>query len=438
MLKIENIKLPPGAGMAELTAEAARLLRVKEFVSLRVLRRSVDARDGVQLVYTVEAIVKAETAVLRRCRSRKVSRMERPKPYALPDPISPPEIPPVVVGAGPGGLFAALVLAQAGLRPILLERGRPVEQRRADVERFWSTGELDLTSNVQFGEGGAGAFSDGKLNTGTKDLRHRFILEELVRCGAPEEILYDAKPHVGTFYLYRTLQGIRRKLLALGADIRIGHAAENVGDPQVVVKSSAVGEDNPEVQAAHAKGIPVIPRAEMLAELMRLRTGIAVAGTHGKTTTTSLTAAVFDAAGLDPTVIIGGLINEEEQKNIQKIPFLSNIPILGELFKNRSTTKNKTEVMMILTPHITEAGASPAIYDTQSLENEFKDFDDNRFLKDIKKSERSQAEAKIKAQQKELAKEMKELQKEFGDDKTKAPQSGSMRDRVNQILNEDK
>lgn len=92
---------------------------------------------------------------------------------------------------------------------------------------------------------------------------------------------------------------------------------------------------------------------------------------------------------------------------------------------------------MILTPHITEAGASPAIYDTQSLENEFKDFDDNKFLKDIKKSERSQAEAKIKAQQKELAKEMKELQKEFGDDKTKAPQSGSMRDRVNQILNED-
>ena len=153
---------------------------------------------------------------------------------------------------------------------------------------------------------------------------------------------------------------------------------------------------------------------------------------------TSRTADTYVRMRNGETLIIGGLINEEEQKNIQKIPFLSNIPILGELFKNRSTTKNKTEVMMILTPHITEAGASPAIYDTQSLENEFKDFDDNRFLKDIKKSERSQAEAKIKAQQKELAKEMKELQKEFGDDKTKAPQSGSMRDRVNQILNEDK
>lgn len=151
---------------------------------------------------------------------------------------------------------------------------------------------------------------------------------------------------------------------------------------------------------------------------------------------TSRTADTYVRMRNGETLIIGGLINEEEQKNIQKIPFLSNIPILGELFKNRSTTKNKTEVMMILTPHITEAGSSPAIYDTQSLENEFRDFDDNTFLKDIKKSERAQAEAKIKAQQKELDKEMQELQKEFSDDKVKSPQTGSMRDRVNQILNE--
>ena len=151
---------------------------------------------------------------------------------------------------------------------------------------------------------------------------------------------------------------------------------------------------------------------------------------------TSRTADTYVRMRNGETLIIGGLINEEEQKNIQKIPFLSNIPILGELFKNRSTTKNKTEVMMILTPHITEAGSSPAIYDTQSLENEFRDFDDNTFLKDIKKSERAQAEAKIKAQQKELDKEMQELQKEFSDDKARSPQTGSMRDRVNQILNE--
>ena len=223
MLKIENIKLAPGGDMAALSAEAARILKVREkdFLSLRILRRSIDARKGdVDLVYTVEAALKDEAAVLKRCRDKKVTRLERKSGYLLPAPLPAPKIPPVVVGAGPAGLFAALVLARAGLRPILLERGRPVEQRKADVDRFWSTGELDLTSNVQFGEGGAGAFSDGKLNTGTKDIRHRFILETLVSHGAPEDILIDAKPHVGTDYLHITLQNLRKALLDLGADIR--------------------------------------------------------------------------------------------------------------------------------------------------------------------------------------------------------------------------
>ena len=221
MLKVENIKLSPGADMGSLSAETARILKVREkdILSLRVLRRSVDAREGVSMVYTVEAGVKNEADVLKRCH-KKVSRMERTPGYLLPAPMKPPAIPPVVVGAGPGGLFAALVLARAGLKPILLERGRPVERRKADVDRFWATGELDLTSNVQFGEGGAGAFSDGKLNTGTKDIRHRFILETLVSHGAPEDILMDAKPHVGTDYLHITLQNLRQELLALGADIR--------------------------------------------------------------------------------------------------------------------------------------------------------------------------------------------------------------------------
>ena len=222
MLKIDNIKLSPGASMAELTQEVCRILKIREKdpLSLRVLRRSVDAREDVCMVYTVEASVKDEAAVLKRCRNKRVSRLERKPGYLLPMPLSAPDVPPVVVGAGPAGLFAALVLAKCGLKPILLERGRAVEDRKADVERFWATGQLNLTSNVQFGEGGAGAFSDGKLNTGTKDIRHRFILEQLVSCGAPEDILIDAKPHVGTDYLHIALKNLRQKLLELGADVR--------------------------------------------------------------------------------------------------------------------------------------------------------------------------------------------------------------------------
>ena len=223
MLKLDNIKLNPGEDVAVLAAQCARLLKVREkdITTLHVLRRSIDAREGVHLVYTVEVSVKNEEAVLKYCRSRHVSRAQRKLGYLLPPPVeTAPDVRPVVVGAGPSGLFAALVLAKAGLRPILLERGRPVEQRIADVEKFWTDGTLDLSSNVQFGEGGAGAFSDGKLNTGTKDPRHRFILETLVSCGAPEDILVDAKPHVGTDYLHIALRSLREKLLELGAEIR--------------------------------------------------------------------------------------------------------------------------------------------------------------------------------------------------------------------------
>jgi len=224
MLQVDGLSLRPGEPETALRRRCGELLRLpeEELQSLRVVRRSVDARREVAVVYSVHVSVKHEERVLHRLHSPKVSRVKKERYRPTTGPVK-PDIPPVVVGMGPAGLFAALILAQAGARPILLERGQPVEQRQRDVEDFWSTGLLRENSNVQFGEGGAGAFSDGKLNTGTRDLRHRYILGKLVEFGAPESILIDAKPHVGTDYLHKTLAALRRELLRLGAELRFGH-----------------------------------------------------------------------------------------------------------------------------------------------------------------------------------------------------------------------
>lgn len=229
MLRIDQLRLLPDESEDVLLHKCARLLRVEPsaLTGLTVLRRAIDARESLTFVYTVAVSAPQEATLLRRCRDKRVTAYT-PEQYALPAPVVPPEVRPIVVGAGPAGLFAALVLAKCGARPILLERGQCVEQRQRDVQRFWATGQLDTESNVQFGEGGAGAFSDGKLNTGTRDLRHRFIMEELVSCGAPESILTDALPHVGTDKLHIALQALRRQLLALGADIRFGARLEGL------------------------------------------------------------------------------------------------------------------------------------------------------------------------------------------------------------------
>ena len=229
MLRIDNLTLPIGSDEEALRAACAHALRVRAdaLTTVSLLRRSIDARDGVKLVCSAAVGVKNETAVLKRCRNKNVQPYA-PRRYAPPARIDAPAVSPVVVGAGPAGLFCALLLARCGARPILLERGRAVEQRKQDVERFWHTGKLDLTSNVQFGEGGAGAFSDGKLNTGTKDERHGYILEEFVRFGASGDILLDAKPHVGTDRLYTVLQNLRREIIDRGGEVRFSHTLTDI------------------------------------------------------------------------------------------------------------------------------------------------------------------------------------------------------------------
>ncbi len=245
MLRIDQIRLLPDDSEELLRDKCAKILclPVGDVLSCRVLRRAIDAREGLTFVYTMAAEVKNEAQVLRRCRDRRVSAY-RPEIYTLPSPIAPPSVRPVVVGAGPAGLFAALVLAKCGAQPILLERGQPVEQRQSDVERFWDGGALDTESNVQFGEGGAGAFSDGKLNTGTRDIRHRYIMETLVRCGVPESILTDGKPHAGTDKLHLALKNLRRELTEAGADIRFGARLESLTVQDGAVSAVTVRQGN--------------------------------------------------------------------------------------------------------------------------------------------------------------------------------------------------
>jgi hypothetical protein len=163
-----------------------------------------------------------EQRIVKKIHNNRVT-LAKDAAYRFPSPGGQPLASrPVIVGAGPAGLFAAFQLTQAGYAPLVLERGRSVETRTADVAKFWETGVLDPDSNVQFGEGGAGTFSDGKLNTAVKDPsgRNRFVLETFVRFGAPEEILYDAKPHIGTDILAQVIRNMRRELEAHGAQFR--------------------------------------------------------------------------------------------------------------------------------------------------------------------------------------------------------------------------
>ena len=226
MIRIRDISLPPQQDMAQLVYAAARQLRIDhtQIKQLDIKKRSVDARkkNDVRLIYTVDVLVKGrEDKILKMAHNPKAA-IAQEKLYTPPKGKELPEERPVIVGFGPAGMFCALVLAQAGYRPIVLERGQDAKTRQEIVRKFWETGELDPSCNVQFGEGGAGTFSDGKLNTGVNNPRNYWVLEQFANAGAGAEILFDAKPHIGTDVLVNVVQNLREEIVNLGGEVRFG------------------------------------------------------------------------------------------------------------------------------------------------------------------------------------------------------------------------
>lgn len=229
MIRIHQIKVKPENGKDKLIKKAAIILRVAEteILDLQIVKRSLDARKKPELFYSyvVDVKVAKEEMVLKRAsrgpEAKNISLAPK-EGYVFPTVSGTEKIKrPVIVGMGPAGLFCGYFLAKAGFAPIILERGKDVDARQQDVDAFWNGGELNPESNVQFGEGGAGTFSDGKLNTLVKDKygRNGEVLRLLYQFGAPEEILYESKPHIGTDILKNVVKNIRNEIIRLGGEV---------------------------------------------------------------------------------------------------------------------------------------------------------------------------------------------------------------------------
>ena len=269
MLRITELKLPLDHVEAALPAAILARLAIKaeDLLGFTVFRRGYDSRKkaDIQLVYTldVELPKSLEAALLKRFR-KDVHITPTPdtsyKYVAAPGSFAAGTPRPIVIGFGPCGILAALILAQMGLKPIILERGKVVRERTKDTWGFWRRRELNTESNVQFGEGGAGTFSDGKLWTQVKDPKHygRKVLEEFVKAGAPEEILYVSKPHIGTFRLVKMVEHIRATIESLGGEFRFQHKVvdlvleeqTNAADPARTRRIRGVVLDNGETLTA--------------------------------------------------------------------------------------------------------------------------------------------------------------------------------------------
>ena len=273
MLRITELRLPLDHAAAALRAAIVARLGVAdaELLAFTVFRRSYDARNkrAIQLIYTVDCELRDEDAVRERCAA---DAHVRPAPdtayrfvgHAPADWRADEDgARPVVIGFGPCGIFAALILAQMGLRPIVLERGKAVRERTKDTWGLWRRGVLDPESNVQFGEGGAGTFSDGKLWSQISDPRHltRKVLAEFVKAGAPEEILYVAKPHIGTFRLVAMVERMRAEIIALGGEVCFGARVTDV-----LIEAGADG-------ARHIRGLMLASGEQLRADHVVLALG---------------------------------------------------------------------------------------------------------------------------------------------------------------------
>ncbi len=226
MLRLKDITLPFDHQEQALANSILKRLDIpkRQLLNFTIVRKAIDARrkDHIVAVYTIDAELKNDPEVLSKFSPEMLSSAESSAQYQLPTVGNTHSPSPVVVGSGPCGLFTALLLAQLGLKPLLIERGKDVNSRVKDVHNFWHKGQLDPESNVQFGEGGAGTFSDGKLTTQIKDKHNRSkkVLEEFVRAGAPKEILYQAKPHIGTDNLVKIVKNLRHTIISLGGQVR--------------------------------------------------------------------------------------------------------------------------------------------------------------------------------------------------------------------------
>ncbi len=223
MIRINEIKLSLEEDESLLKDKAAKILKInqKYINTLTIYKKSIDARkkENIHFTYAVDLTIGLdEEQIVSKCKSNKV-QLTKPYIYEIPENKRSSKYRPIIAGFGPAGMLAGLILAEAGLKPIILERGKDIDARQKDVNEFWTKRRLDEESNVQFGEGGAGTFSDGKLTTGIKSPFIRKVLDELYEAGAPEEILYSSKPHIGTDRLAVVVKNIRKKIEKLGGEV---------------------------------------------------------------------------------------------------------------------------------------------------------------------------------------------------------------------------